>query len=60
MIFLLFKTQKEDKLEFFLRRLFGCYNHKELKHSEWKILLPAFVVRLYLFLDVLLYFPNLL
>ena len=25
------KTHKEDKLEFFLGQLFGCYNHRELK-----------------------------
>ena len=30
-IFLLLKTHKEDKLEFFLGQLFGCYNHRELK-----------------------------
>ena len=45
---------------FSLGQLFGCYNHRELKYSEWKILLTGFVVRLYLFLEILLYFPNLL
>ena len=54
---------------FSLKRLFGSYNHKELKYSMfypkkkysmWKILLPAFVVRFYLFLGVWLYFLNLL
>ena len=58
-IFLFLKTYKEDKLGFSLGRLFGCYNHRELKYSEWKILLPDFVVRLYLFLEILLYFTNL-
>ena len=42
------------------QRLFGCYNHRELKYSYWKILLPDFVVKLHLFLEVLLYFFNLL
>ena len=58
-IFLFLKTYKENKLGFSLGRLFGCYNHRELKYSEWKILLPDFVVRLYLFLEILLYFTNL-
>ena len=60
MIFPLPKTYKEDKLEFSLGQLFGCYNHRELKYSEWKILLSGFMVRLYLFLEILLYFFNLL
>ena len=58
--FLLLKTYKKDKLGFSLGRLFGCYNHRELKYLEGKILLLGFVVTLYLFLDVLLYFLNLL
>ena len=43
--FSLLKTHKEDKLGFSLGRLFGCYNHRKLKYSEWKILLPGFVMR---------------
>ena len=59
-IFLCSRHTRKINWEFSLGKLFGCYNHRELKYSEWKILLPDFVVGLYLFLEILLYFPNLL
>ena len=54
------RRTRKINLEFSLGRLFECYNHREFKYSKWKILLLDFVVKLYLFLEVLLYFSNLL
>ena len=58
--FFLLKTHKEDKLGVFSRTIIWVLQSQRIEVFRVEDLATNFVVRLYLFLEILLYFSNLL
>ena len=58
MIFLLLKTHKKDKLEFFSRKIISVLQSQRIEAFRVEDLATSFVVRLYLLLEVLLCFSQ--
>ena len=60
MIFLLLKTHKEDKLGVYSMMIISVLQPQRVEVFGVEDLATGFCGELYLFLEILLYFPNLL